>query len=286
MPRTRSEAMTTYVLLPAYNEEASLPPLLSRIKAAMEAGGLAYRVIVVNDGSADRTQEVAERHAASMPLTIVDHGRNRGLGEAMRSGFLTANELAGPDDVVVMMDADNTHPPELIPAMLEKVHQGYDLVVASRFAEGGRQIGLRAHRRLLSYCAGLLMRTLFPVPGLRDYSCGYRAYSAAMLQRALSVHGPALVEEQGFSCFVDVLLKLRRLNVRACEVPLVLRYDFKQGASKMRIARTIRRYFRLMARHLVAPGTRPFRRLVAPGERPRQRNLLAAAPGPKNGVNG
>jgi dolichol-phosphate mannosyltransferase len=254
--------MTIHILLPAYNEEASLPPLLSRIKSAMEAGGLAYRVIVVNDGSTDRTLEVAERYAASMPVTVVDHGHNCGLGEAMRSGFLKASELAGPGDVVVMMDADNTHPPELVPAMLERIGQGYDLVVASRFATGGRQVGLRAHRRLLSRGAGLLMRALFPVPGVTDYSCGYRAYSTGLLQRALAVHGPALVEEQGFSCFVDVLLKLRRLRVRACEVPLVLRYDFKQGASKMRIARTIRRYIRLMARNMVAPGTRPFRRFA------------------------
>jgi dolichol-phosphate mannosyltransferase len=266
--------------LPAYNEEGSLPPLLGRIKSAMETGGLAYHVIVVNDGSSDGTQSVAERHASSMPMTIVRHEPNRGLGEAMRSGFLKAGELARGRDVVVMMDADNTHPPELVPAMLERIDQGYELVVASRFVTGGRQVGLRAHRRLLSYGASHLMRRLFPVPGLTDYSCGYRAYSAGMLQRALAVHGPALVEEQGFSCFVDVLLKLRRLNVRACEVPLVLRYDFKQGASKMRVSRTIRRYVRLMAKNVLAPGTHPFRRLTDVGHGSGGRHSRVAAPGP------
>jgi dolichol-phosphate mannosyltransferase len=140
---------------------------------------------------------------------------------------------------------------------------GYDLVVASRFVPGGRQVGLRPSRRALSRCAGLIMRTLFPVGEVTDYSCGYRAYSAAILKRGLELHGPALVEEQGFSCFVDVLLKLRKMRVRACEVPLVLRYDFKEGASKMRIGRTVRRYLRLMAKNMVAPGNRPFRRLPA-----------------------
>jgi len=269
MAEAPADRTTVHVLLPAYNEEASLPPLLARVKSAMEAGGLAYHVIVVNDGSTDRTLEVARRHAQLMPLTIIDHGRNRGLGEAMRSGFLKAGELVWAGDVLVTMDADNTHPPDLIPSMLARIREGYDLVVASRFVAGGRMVGLRPHRRLLSRGAGLLMKALFPVEGVTDYSCGYRAYSAAMLQQALAVHGPALVEEQGFSCFVDILLKLRRLNVRACEAPLVLRYDFKMGASKMRVNRTIARYVRLMAKNLVTPGNRPLRRF-APGPRARE----------------
>ena len=254
-------APTVYVILPAFNEEGSLPPLLGRIQTALEGREVPYHVIVVNDGSTDRTLEIARGHAEKMPLTVVDHGRNKGLGEAMRSGFLEAARRTRTGDVVVTMDADNTHPPDLIPTMMSRIASGYDLVVASRFVPGGQQIGLRASRRALSRCAGLIMRTLFPVGEVTDYSCGYRAYSAAILKRGLEIHGPALVEEQGFSCFVDVLLKLRRMRVRACEVPLVLRYDFKEGASKMRIGRTIRRYVRLMGKNLVAPGNRPFQRL-------------------------
>jgi dolichol-phosphate mannosyltransferase len=254
---------TVYLVLPAYNEEASLPALLQRAKAALGSRqDLAYRVVVVNDGSTDRTLEVARTHAEQMPLTIVDHGRNRGLGEAIRSGLTKAVALSRPGDVIVTMDADNTHPPDLIPLMMAKIQNGYELVVASRYVDGAQQVGLQAHRKLLSRGAGLLMKTLFPIPGVRDYSCGFRAYSAAILSRAVAVYGDAFVEEQGFSCFVDILLKLRRLNVRACEVPLVLRYDFKEGASKMRIGRTIRRYIRLMGTNLVAPGTRPFRRFT------------------------
>jgi dolichol-phosphate mannosyltransferase len=198
-----------------------------------------------------------------MPLTVVDHGRNRGLGEAMKSGLLKASSLARPHDVIVMMDADNTHPPELALAMRDRIREGYDLVVASRFVEGARQIGLRFHRRMLSRGAGLLLKTLFPVPGVTDYSCGYRAYSAAIVRRALHVYGASFIEETGFSCFVDLLLKLRRLGVRACEVPLVLRYDYKEGASKMRIGRTIGRYVRLIGKNLAMADNRPFRRLVA-----------------------
>ena len=261
MTDARADLATVYLVLPAYNEQASLPALLERAKSALGSRrDLEYRVVVVNDGSTDRTLEVAQSHAGRMPLTIVDHGRNRGLGEAIKSGLAKAVELARPGDVIVTMDADNTHPPDLIPPMMRKIRDGYDLVVASRYVDGAEQVGLRPHRKVLSRGAGLLMKTLFPIPGVRDYSCGFRAYSAAILSRAVAAYGNAFVEEQGFSCFVDILLKLRRLNVRACEVPLDLRYDFKEGASKMRIGRTIRRYIRLMAKNLVAPGTRPFRR--------------------------
>ena len=106
-------------VVPAYNEEASLPALLPRAKTALEEAGIPYHVILVNDGSADRTPEVAIQHAVRMPLTLVDHERNKGLGEALKSGLLRAGALAASHDVIVTMDADNTHPPDLIPAISE-----------------------------------------------------------------------------------------------------------------------------------------------------------------------
>lgn len=260
----RLDAPTVYLVLPAYNEEGSLPPLLSRVKASFAASAVPYHVIVVNDGSVDRTLEIARQHTAHMPVTVVDHVSNKGLGEAIKSGLFHAAAVAEPGDVIVTMDADNTHPPDLIPAMVARLVEGHDFVIASRFVRGGQQIGLRPHRKLLSRTAGLLLKVLFPFPGVTDYTCGYRAYRTAAIKRAIDAYGPALVQERGFSCFVDVLLKLRRLHARACEVPLVLRYDFKQGASKMRIARTIGRYLGLIGRNLVQPGARPFRRVSGP----------------------
>jgi dolichol-phosphate mannosyltransferase len=250
-----------FFVLPSYNEALSLPRLLPRIKAAMEEQGLKYEAIVVNDGSADDTLKVAQHQATLMPVTIVDHGRNRGLGEAIKSGLLKASQMARPEDVIVTMDADNTHPPELVGSMVERIVEGYELVVASRFVSGGQQVGLAAHRRMLSLGAGSLLKVVFPVGGVSDYSCGFRAYSGAIIRRALDVYGDKFIEEQGFSCFVDLLLKLRRLGVRACQVPLVLRYDFKEGRSKMPIKRTILRYVRLIGKNLTRADSRPFRRL-------------------------
>jgi dolichol-phosphate mannosyltransferase len=256
-------ARRIHIILPVYNEERALEPLLTRIRSAMTAMAQAYAVIVVDDGSADRSGEIARAWRAAMPLDLVEHERNRGLGAALRSGLLRAASLAGPDDVIVTMDADDTHPPDLIGAMVRRLDEGADVVIASRYVAGAREVGLSARRRVLSRGAGAVLGALFPVAGARDYSCGFRAYRASVIARALAAYGPALVEERGFACAAEVLLKLRRLGVRVSEVPLVLRYDQKKGASKMRVLRTISRYGVLVTKNLREPGGRPFRHIAS-----------------------
>ena len=91
--------------------------------------------------------------------------------------------------------------------------------------------------------------------GARDYTCGFRLYRAAMLRRAADAWGDRLVEEAGFTCMAEVLLKLGRGGARVAEVPLILRYDLKEGASKMKVMRTIARYFVLAQR--IRSGTPP-----------------------------
>src|SRR4051794_9672164 len=100
------------ILLPAYNEEASLPRLLPKIRTTMERMGEAYRVIVCNDGSRDGTQRLLEQYAAELPLEVIEHKINRGLGETARDLFERAAEIIGPEDVVVRLDCDDTHEPE------------------------------------------------------------------------------------------------------------------------------------------------------------------------------
>lgn len=236
------------VLLPAYNEEKSLPLLLDRI-AAFSASYSAEpcQVIVVNDGSSDATADIASAHATRMPLTLINHDGNKGLGAAMRTGLSAAARVVTEDDAVVTMDADNTHDPALIGALRTELGRGYDLVIASRYQKGGAEIGLSLPRHIFSKGASTLLRLFFPIAGARDYTCGYRIYSGALLRRAAATYGDALVEEQGFTCMAEILIKLARIGARVSEVPLVLRYDLKEGASKMNVQRTIRRYFVLIA---------------------------------------
>jgi len=227
------------VTLPAYNEEAALPLLLERIRESMEEAGFEYRVIVVNDGSADGTAAAIDALKGSMPLERVDHETNRGLGEAVRTGLLHALEGASDRDIIVTMDSDNTHTPGLIAGMVRGIREGNDVVIASRFRPGARIMGVPFYRRVLSMGASLVFRAAFPTRNVRDFTSGYRAYRASVLKRAFDTYGEQFVAESGFSCMVDILLKLRKLDAIMTELPLVLRYDFKYGVSKMMVLRTI-----------------------------------------------
>ena len=243
---------TFWLALPAYNEERSLPALLERClpvaKSFADQGGR-LAILVVDDGSGDGTIAAARSFAGRLELEVVPHDANRGLGAALRTGFTAALERSGNEDFIATMDADNTHDPALLPEMYRRmIETRADIVIASRYAPGGREVGLSGLRRVLSRGASLLLTLFTPVRGARDYTCGYRLYRGAMLRRASAAWHDRLVEEAGFTCMAEVLLKLGRGGARVSESPLVLRYDLKQGASKMKMMRTIARYFELIRR--------------------------------------
>ncbi len=236
-----------WVVLPAFNEERSLPPLLEAIDESMFEAGLTYKVVVIDDGSSDRTFEIAREAGERLPLIVERHPVNKGLGMTIRDGLVMAARLADPKDLIVTMDADNSHSPELIQRMVRLAREGHDVVIASRYRPGSRVRGVPLLRRILSYWGGWLFRVVFPIPGVKDYTCGYRAYRAALMQRVIERDGQEFFDQEGFQCMVDILLKLRREpDLIFGEVPLVLRYDLKEGASKMRVLRTIRNTLGLM----------------------------------------
>ncbi len=236
-----------WLVLPAYNEEQSLPALLDNVEEAMLDSGLEYRVVIVDDGSRDRTAEIIREYAKRMPIHMEQHPVNMGLGATIRDGLLKAAELCSPRDVIVTMDADNSHAPGLIDRMARMVAEGNDVVIASRYREGSMTRGVPPLRLLFSSVAGLLFRVLLPIPGVRDYTCGFRAYRGSVMKEVAEKYGAAFFDQQGFQCMVDILLKLRRnRNLVFGEVPMILRYDRKEGASKMRVGRTITSTLKLM----------------------------------------
>ncbi len=246
-----SEPQRVYVVMPAYNEAASLGAVLRAIDEAGRSLGIILHMIVVNDGSTDETGSVTRDHKGLFPVTLIEHTSNLGLGSAIRSGLLAAVDLASNHDVVVTMDADDTHTPLAISLMVERINGGDDVVIASRYRPGSAVIGVPWHRRLLSRAGSTLFRILFPTHGVRDFTCGYRAYRASVLRQAVSLYREDFINQEGFQCMVDILLKLRRMDLNFCEVPLILRYDRKEGKSKMKVFRTILRTLGLMARRRI-----------------------------------
>ena len=224
-----------WVVLPAYNEADALPVLLPRLAATLGERREDFRLVVVDDGSTDGSAAILAGLAARLPMDVVTHRINRGLGETERDAFEFVAERCRREDVIVRVEGDNTHDPEYLLALLDKIGEGFDVVNTSRFQPGGDQRGVGLYRAAVSRLANLFMKVIFGIPGVWDYSCGFRAYKAWAIQDAVRIFGNNFIQLKGmgFTSTLEMLVKLHCLGCRFAEVPFVLRYDRKKGPSKM-----------------------------------------------------
>lgn len=242
------------VILPAYNEEDSIVPLIEAIQTTTQKHfSEPVTIIVVDDGSTDSTLEKLSSIEIDR-LILVQHESNKGLGEAIKSGLITALNISSENDTIVTMDADNTHTPGLMTRMALLIEEGNDVVIASRYRPGSRVIGVPLNRQMFSSIMSWMFRILFHVPGVRDYSSGYRAYRASVVKKAFQIWGDEFINQSGFSCMVDILLKLRKMDILFSEVPLVLRYDRKTSNSKMNVNETILLTLKLAISEILSSG--------------------------------
>jgi dolichol-phosphate mannosyltransferase len=159
------------VIVPTYNEAGSLPPLVDRLAAAM--AGHTWELVVVDDGSPDGTADVAARLSARHPVWVVRRPGKAGLASAVIAGFKEAR-----GDVLVVMDADLSHPPEVVPALVRAIDEGADLAVGSRYVAGGATMDWPLRRRVVSRVACLMGNVLVPV---RDATSGFFAVRRSAL---------------------------------------------------------------------------------------------------------
>lgn len=248
-------------IIPAYDEEDNINSLLSSLSLKMIDLKRDYRVILVNDGSKDSTKEEALKFQDKILLEIIDHDTNRGVGQVFNSGFSRALELAKDNDIIVTKEADNTSDLNILNRMIQKIENGYDLVLASCYASEGKIIGTTWDRIILSYAANTIIRLFFKINGVRTYSSFYRAYRAGMLRRAFFAYEGRLIENNGFICMVEMLIKLSRLPVQIIEIPMVLRCDFRKGKSKMKKMKTIIEYISLFLKE-VKPKKKDFQDIL------------------------
>jgi dolichol-phosphate mannosyltransferase len=227
--------MKIFLLLPAYNEAKALPSLLRAIPEKLK--GLNYEVIVVDDGSSDQTVAMIK----SLPITLLLHDENKGLGAALNTGLTYILKHGQANDLVVTMDADDTHDPALISKML----LGDDIVIASRYCPNGRQTGVGAIRAFLSRLVSFGLKIIWPIKGATDYSSGYRAYQWSVLSRAQKIFGAELIENRGFTCMPELLMKLAAIGATVSEVPLIMHYEVKQSESKYNALALLRGYLSL-----------------------------------------
>lgn len=232
------------VVLPAYNEEENLETLVAEWqKYGDEISvefGLELKIIAVNDGSGDKTGETGGRLEKELEnFTLVNHKVNKGLGEAVKTGVIYVLDNCPQSEYTCLMDCDNTHDPRYVIDMLKKQRQsGADVVIASRYQKGAAVRGVSPFRLFTSEGAKYVYSALLGVKNVRDYTCGYRLYKNEILSKAYKRFGSNIVEESGFTCMAELLYKLYACGAVFEEVPFELRYDFKKGASKMKVFKT------------------------------------------------
>jgi len=238
-----------YLAVPAYNEEATIQSLMKRVQSLVNSYDLDLTFVVANDGSKDRTLEMTRSFQCTYKKEIIDIQPNQGLANAMSTLFQFAFNTMQPDDILVTMDADDSHNPLLIPRMIQQIQEGSNIVIASRYQAGAEIFGLSKFRKITAVGASMMFRLFAPIPRVKDYTCGFRAFEGELILRAKERYGVRFIEEKGFSCTAETLLKLAKLQPIVHEVPMILRYDRKAGPSKMPVMKTIKLTLALLRKY-------------------------------------
>jgi glycosyltransferase involved in cell wall biosynthesis len=201
------------VVIPMYNEESGADACVVAVASALQPFADRATLIVVNDGSRDRTADIVRRRAEVLPgVILVDCLENQGYGSALRRGIERASlEGAG---YVLFMDSDLTNDPADIPAFVREIDRGFDVVKATRFAAGGGMLGVPWRRSLISRAANVVSTALFH-NGLTDCTNGFRAVRTSLLMRMS-------LRERGFAVIVEELWWCTTMGAKFAEIPAVL----------------------------------------------------------------
>lgn len=198
--------MKIVITIPAFNEERTIGSVIDEIKSVMSSTNYNYKLLVVDDGSRDRTAEIAKNHGA----TVYSHPRNLGLAEAFKTEIQQCILLKA--DIIVHTDADGQYHSSGIPKLIKKVEEGYDLVLGSRFT------GKIEHMPLLKKLGNVTFaKVLGKLTGLRltDTTTGFRAFTREVAEKIEYINSFTYTQEQ--------IIKAARQKFRIIEVPILAR---------------------------------------------------------------
>ena len=239
----------TYVIIPAYNEGPNLGAVLQQLQQL--AATMPLAVVVVNDGSRDNTLQEAEHFAQLLDVQIVTHPVNLGVPMTFYDGLVAAASRAEDGDAIFIIEGDGTSDLKLLPEMAQRIYNGDDVVVASRYIRGGGYLNFPWQRTWGSYVVNFVVSLFFHVRGISDYTIFYRAYRAGVVQRALQHYGSGFVTTRSFAANLEVLLRMLPFSSRFSEVPLLYDYGLKKSQSKMNPFKTLREYQSLIVKRLL-----------------------------------
>lgn len=206
---TRGPLERVVVLIPTYNERQNLPIIVTRVRASCPS----VDILVLDDNSPDGTGQVADDIAAADPQVHVMHRSGKqGLGAAYKAGFAWAIERGY--DAAVEMDADGSHQPEQLPALLAAAEHA-DLVIGSRWIKGGSVVNWPLHRKVISVGGNVYVKAMLGLP-VNDATGGYRVYRTSALQ-TMDLDS---VSSAGYGFQVDMTRALVAAGLTAVEVPI------------------------------------------------------------------
>lgn len=243
--KAKGPALSAYVVIPTYNERDNIQALCREILALEEN----IEIIVVDDHSPDGTGEVVAALSRENPAVhLIQRAGKLGFASADIAGFRYALERGA--DYVLQMDADFSHHPRYLPALLAAARAGADVVIGSRYVAGGGTRNWGVFRQALSRGANLLARTLLSLP-VHDCTSGFRCYRRAVLAEldfeAITVEGYSFLIEMTYLC--------HQQGARFAQVPILF-VDRERGQSKISkriIAEAAWLVFRLALRRLSRP---------------------------------
>lgn len=225
------------MIIPAHNEENRLPRTLEQVFAFLERQGYRAEVLVVENGSTDRTYELAQRFANKKSNLRVVQEEARGKGLAVRRGMLEAH-----GEYRLMCDADLSMPIEEVAKFLPPALERFDIAIASREAPGAVRYDEPFYRHLGGRLINLVIRLLI-LPGLQDTQCGFKCFRGEVAEdlfRRQTLHG--------WSFDIEILYIARRHGYKVCEVPIDWYYRSESKVNALTDApRMIRDIFRIHA---------------------------------------
>jgi glycosyltransferase involved in cell wall biosynthesis len=211
------------VIVPTYNEKENIESLVAQLMALP----LRLHIIVVDDDSPDGTGAIVDRLAQEHKgrVGVIHRSGKLGLGTAYVAGFKRA--LRGGADLICTMDADYSHNPRYIPEMVQRISQGYDLIIGSRYVPGGGTSGCAMSRKVLSWAANAFARATLGLHA-RDATAGFRCYRREVLEQV----GIDAIKADGYSFLIEMLYRVQRLGWQVGESPILFA-NRRQGVSKI-----------------------------------------------------
>ncbi|MHC1635290.1 MAG: polyprenol monophosphomannose synthase [Candidatus Methanospirareceae archaeon] len=218
--------MRLAVVIPTYNERENIKVLIPRINEVFEENGLRGEIIVVDDNSPDGTAEaVEELRKVYKNVNLVRRGGKRGLGLAYITGFKYA--ISRNVDIIFEMDGDCSHDPTDICRLFREIEKGYDVVVGSRYIDGGGILEWSFYRRLISKGGNFFARIIAGIP-IHDCTSGFRAIRASILKKIDFDN----LDTDGYAFQISLLHALLKRGAKIKEVPIIFR-ERRCGESKL-----------------------------------------------------